>query len=52
MLEWLSFLGSDVHKSFGRLFKPGVERRGQGGARDTVGKKFDYVDGKLDGPIT
>ena len=49
MIEWLSFLGSDVHKSFGPLFNPASSDEAKQAARDMVGKKFDYLEGKLDG---
>ena len=49
VIEWLSYLGSDVHKSFGPLFNPASSDEAKGSARDMVGKKFDFLDGKLAG---
>ncbi|MCY7338868.1 MAG: glutathione transferase GstA [Sphingomonas bacterium] len=49
VIEWLSYLGSDVHKSFGPLFNPASSEEVKQTARDMVGKKFDFLEGKLDG---
>jgi glutathione S-transferase len=49
VIEWLSFLGSEVHKSFGPLFNPNSSDEVKQAARDTVAKKFDFLEQKLDG---
>ena len=49
VIEWLAYLGSDVHKSFGPLFDPASSEDAKQDARATVGKKFDYLEGKLEG---
>ena len=49
VIEWLAYLGSDVHKSFGPLFNPASSDEVKAGARDMVAKKFDYLEGKLEG---
>jgi glutathione S-transferase len=49
VIEWLSYLGSDVHKSFGPLFNPASSEEVKVGARDMVGKKLDFLDTKLAG---
>ena len=49
VIEWLAYLGSDVHKSFGPLFDPASGDDAKQAARDLVGKRFDYLEGKLDG---
>jgi len=49
VIEWLAYLGSDVHKSFGPLFNPASNDEVKQAARDVVGKKFDYLEGKLEG---
>jgi len=49
VIEWLSYLGSDVHKSFGPLFNPASSEEVKAGARDMVGKKLDYLESRLDG---
>lgn len=49
IIEWLSYLGSDVHKSFGPLFNPSLSDEAKQAARDTVGKKFDFLETSLAG---
>ena len=49
VIEWLSYLGSDVHKSFGPLFNTASSDEVKASARDMVGKKFDFLDSKLAG---
>ena len=49
VIEWLAYLGSDVHKSFGPLFNPASSDEVKAGARDMVAKKFDYLEQSLDG---
>jgi glutathione S-transferase len=49
VIEWLSYLGSDVHKSFGALFNPASSEEVKAGAREMVGKKLDYLERKLAG---
>ena len=49
VIEWLSYLGSDVHKSFGPLFNPASSDEARQAARDLVGKRFDYLDSRLGG---
>jgi glutathione S-transferase len=49
VIEWLAYLGSDVHKSFGPLFNPALSDEARQAARDTVGEKLDFVEQSLDG---
>ena len=49
VIEWLAYLGSDVHKSFGALWNPASGDDAKQAARDLVGKRFDYLEGKLAG---
>ena len=49
VIEWLAYLGSDVHKSFGPLFNPASSDEVKAGARDAVGKKLDFLEHSLDG---
>ena len=49
VIEWLAYLGSDVHKSFGPLFNPASSDEVKQAARDLVGKRFDYLEDKLEG---
>ena len=45
--EWLNFIASEVHKSFGPLFSPQSRGR-QGAFRGRIGKRFDYVAQELE----
>ena len=47
-IEWLSYLGSDVHKSFGPLFNPASSDEVKQAARDMIGKKLDFIEKELD----
>lgn len=49
VIEMLAYLGSDVHKSFSPLFNPALSEEVRQGWKDAVGKKFDYLEGQLDG---
>ena len=49
VIEWLAYLGSDVHKSFGPLFNPASSDEVKAGARDAVGKKLDFLEHSLEG---
>ena len=47
VLEWLNFIASELHKGFGPLFNPTSSDEAKQAARDTIGKKFDYVERQL-----
>ena len=49
VIEWLSYLGSDVHKSFGPLWNPASSDEDKQAARDVVGQKFDFLETSLEG---
>lgn len=49
VVEWLAYLGSEVHKSFGPLFNPAASEEIKQGARDLIGKKFDYLEQQFEG---
>ena len=49
VIEWLAYLGSDVHKGFGPLWNPAASEEVKQGARDLLAKKFDFMDKSLDG---
>lgn len=46
ILEWLNFISTELHKSFGPFFKPVGEETKQY-ARDLVASKLDYVEGRI-----
>ena len=49
VIEWLAYLGSDVHKSFGPLFNPAISDDNRQAAKDMVGKKLDFLEASLEG---
>ena len=49
LLEWLNFITSEVHKSFGPLFSPVLADDAKAFFKDRVMGKFKYVDGALAG---
>ena len=49
VIEWLAYLGSDVHKSFGPLFNPSLGDDARKAQTDIVGKKLDFLETSLDG---
>lgn len=49
VIEWLAYLGSDVHKSFSPLFNPALSDEGRQAAKDMVAKKLDFLEKSLDG---
>jgi glutathione S-transferase len=49
VIEWVSHLGSDVHKSFSPLFNPASSDEMKTAAREMVAKRLDYVERQLEG---
>jgi glutathione S-transferase len=47
--EWLNFIGSELHKSFGPLFQPALSDETKQFFRDRLMGKFKYIDGALAG---
>ncbi len=47
--EWLSFISSELHKSFGPLFKPGVPDEYRVQVREQLQKRLAWVNGELAG---
>jgi len=45
--EWLNFVSTELHKSFGPLFNPATPEDYRPVARDLISKRFAYVDGQL-----
>src|ERR1700761_2919754 len=46
--EWLTFINGEIHKSFGPLFGDASDDL-KNAARDKIKKRFDYVNGELEG---
>lgn len=47
--EWLNFISTDLHKSFGPLFQPALSDETKQFFKDRIAKYFGYVDKKLAG---
>lgn len=47
VLEWLNFIATELHKSFGPLFNPASGEETKKQFRDLIGKKLDYLEGEL-----
>jgi glutathione S-transferase len=48
LMAWLTFIGTEIHKSFGPLFQGGSEDE-KAKAKDKIAKRFAYVDKELAG---
>ena len=47
--EWLNFISTDLHKSFGPLFAPNLSDDAKQFFKDRIAKYFGYVDQQLNG---
>jgi glutathione S-transferase len=47
--EWLTYINSEVHKSFGPMFSPVLADDAKAFFKDRVMGKFKYIDGALSG---
>src|SRR5690606_35995802 len=47
--EWLNFIGTELHKSFGPLFRPTTPDAYKTISKENIGKKLDWVDAQLAG---
>ncbi|WBY00025.1 glutathione transferase GstA [Ramlibacter tataouinensis] len=47
--EWLTFIGTEVHKSFSPLFNPAMPEEGKQIYRDRIAARLRWVDGQLEG---
>ena len=47
--EWLTFIGTEVHKSFGPLFTPGTPEETKAAFKAQITKRLAWVDGELAG---
>lgn len=45
--EWLSFIGSEIHKPLGSLFNPSISADWKAGATALIAKRFDWLDPQL-----
>lgn len=49
VLEWLNFIGTELHKSFGPLFKPGTPEDYKPSVRQALRSRFEWVEQQLAG---
>ena len=42
--EWLNFITSELHKSFGPIFRPATPEEFKKISKENLGKRFDYLD--------
>lgn len=47
--EWLNFIGSELHKTFGPIFRPTTPDAFKALSREVLAKRFDYLNGCLAG---
>jgi glutathione S-transferase len=47
--EWLTFIGTEIHKSFSPLFNPGMPEEGKQIYRERLANRFEFVDKELQG---
>lgn len=48
-LEWLTFISSEVHKSFSPLFKPDLSEDEKTAVHDKLKQRFEWIDTALKG---
>ena len=49
VLEWLNFTTSELHKTFGPLFRPTTPDAFKTISKETLGKRFDWLEKQLSG---
>jgi len=47
--EWLTFIGTEIHKTFSPLFNAAMPEEAKKLSRDKLASRFKYVDGELKG---
>jgi glutathione S-transferase len=47
--EWLTFIGTEIHKSFSPLFNAAMPEEGKQIYRDRLANRFQFVDKELEG---
>jgi glutathione S-transferase len=47
--EWLNFIGTELHKTFGPMFRPTTPDAFKTISKETLGKRFDWLDKQLAG---
>src|SRR5690606_19988047 len=49
VMEWQSYVGTEIHKSFSPLFNPNFDATAKGVAKQILRRKLEWVDGRLAG---
>ncbi|MEI7762474.1 MAG: glutathione transferase GstA [Comamonadaceae bacterium] len=47
LLEWLTFIGTELHKGFSPLFTPGMPEEAKNMAKTRLASRLQWVDGEL-----
>jgi len=47
VLEWVTFVSTEIHKGFGPLWNPSTPADVNSATRDALGKKFDFIQERL-----
>jgi glutathione S-transferase len=47
--EWLTYIGTEIHKSFSPLFNPAMPEEGKNIYRERLMNRFQFVDRQLEG---
>jgi glutathione S-transferase len=47
--EWLTFIGTEIHKSFSPLFNPNMPEEAKTISKDKLASRFQWLDGELKG---
>jgi len=47
--EWLTFIGTEIHKTYSPLFNPAMPEEGKKILRDKLVSRYQWVNGQLDG---
>lgn len=49
LIEWLNFISTELHKTLGMLFRPGLPEETRQAARDTAAARLGIIDKQLEG---
>jgi glutathione S-transferase len=47
--EWLTFIGTEIHKQFSPLFNPAMPEEGKKVFKDKLAQRFEWLDQQLEG---
>ena len=49
VMEWLNFITSELHKTYGPIFRPTTPEEFKKISKENLGKRFDWIDKQLAG---